>query len=356
MKTHTARQFGVALLLIALLAAAFLLFPPHRPLAAAGPYATATARYTYTDMSRLDPFSGRGEKRAVNVAFWYPQVAPRGEPFPLVVFSHGGLATETSNESLFLELASHGYVVASIGHPYHALWTRGEDGRTTLVSWEYFGELQREDAKTDKQQSYRYYQKWMATRTGDINFVIDTILAKAAGGADGVYALVDGARIGVMGHSLGGAAALAMPRQRDDIDVVVALEAPFLYDIVGVKEGEFAWLDAAYPAPVLNIYSDSSWSHLAEWPQYARNHELLASASPTTISLHLPGAGHFSLTDLALASPLLTRLLEGGSPRLDREGYLRAVNQACLEFFDRYLKDGADSSARISTYATESTP
>lgn len=331
------RRVGLILVLVLLVATPFVLFPPHRPLPATGPHGVATARDTYTDMRRLDPFSGRGEERRVNVAFWYPQVVSRGETFPLVVFSHGGLGTETSNESLFLELASHGYVVASIGHPYHALWTRGEDGHTTLVSWEYFGELQREDAKADRQQSYRYYQKWMATRTGDINVVIDTILAKAAGGAGGVYALVDGARIGVMGHSLGGSAALAMPRQRDDIDAVIALEAPFLYDISGVEGGEFAWLDAAYPAPVLNIYSDSSWSHLAEWPQYARNHELLSSASPTAVSLYLAGAGHFSLTDLALASPLLTRLLEGGPPTLDREEYLRAVSQACLEFFDRYL-------------------
>lgn len=339
MKGRTFRCFGLILVLVLLAATPFVLFPPHQPLPVTGPHAVATTRHTYTDVSRVEQFSGQEKNRRVNVAFWYPQVAPRGETFPLVVFSHGGLGTETSNESLFLELASHGYVVASIGHPTHALWTRGEDGHTTFVSREYFNELQREDAKTDKQQSYRYYQKWMATRTDDINFVIDTILAKAAGGTGGVYALVDGARIGVMGHSLGGSAALAMPRQRDDIDAVIALEAPFLYDIIGVEEGEFLWLDAAYPAPVLNIYSDSSWSHLAEWPQYARNHELLASASPTAVSLHLPGAGHFSLTDLALASPLLTRLLEGGQPTQGRAGYLRAVNQACLDFFDRYLKN-----------------
>lgn len=339
MNGRTLRRLGLILGVIILLATPLLVFPPHQPLPATGPHAVATARATYTDESRIEQYSDTGAKRRVNVAFWYPQAAPRGETFPLVVFSHGGLGTETSNESLFFELASHGYVVASIGHPTHALWTKGEDGHTTLVSWEYFGELQREDAKTDKQQSCRYYQKWMATRTGDIHFVIDTILAEAAGGAGGVYALVDGARIGVMGHSLGGSAALAMPRQRDDIDAVIALEAPFLYDIIGVEKGEFSWLDAAYPAPVLNIYSDSSWSHLAEWPQYARNHELLASASPTVVSLHLPGAGHFSLTDLALASPLLVQLLEGTSTAVDHTAYLQAVNQACLDFFDRYLKN-----------------
>jgi hypothetical protein len=55
-------------------------------------------------------------------------------------------------------------------------------------------------------------------------------------------------------------------------------------------------------------------------------------------NLHLPGAGHFSLTDLALVSPRLVRFLEGEPPSWESDDYLRAVNQACLEFFDRYLK------------------
>lgn len=73
-------------------------------------------------------------------------------------------------------------------------------------------ETQRENAKTNKLQSFRYYQKWLKTRTADINFVTDTILVKTAESASGMYALVDGTRIGLMGHSLGGSAVLAIPR------------------------------------------------------------------------------------------------------------------------------------------------
>lgn len=331
------RRWGWVILPLAVAAAlTILFFPPYKPLAPTGPYHIAVERHTFTDSQRIESFSKRGENRQVNVACWYPE---NGETFPLVVFSHGGLGTQNSNASLYLELASHGYVVCAIGHPYHALWTTNEDGRTTFVSLEYFRELQRENAHTDKPQSYRYYQNWLATRTADIHFVLDTILANAAAGAGGVYARVDGAHIGVMGHSLGGSAALALPRQRDDVDAVIALEAPFLYDILGVENDEFVWLNEAYPVPVLNIYSDSSWSHLAEWPQYARNAASRTGASETTVSLYLPGAGHFSLTDLALASPLLTSLLEGGESTRNRVEYLRAVNQACLEFLERYLNN-----------------
>ena len=44
------------------------------------------------------------------------------------------------------------------------------------------------------------------------------------------------------------------------------------------------------------------------------------------------------MTDLVLASPVLTRLLEGGQPNHDPAAYLKTVNQACLEFLNRYLK------------------
>ena len=339
------RRFAWAVLGVFMALILALLFAPHQPLAATGPYSVATTRSTYTDSSRIEQYSSSGAKRRVNVSFWYPQNAGVGETYPLIVFSHGGLGTEDSNESLYLELASHGYVVASIGHPYHALWTKDEGGRTTFVNLDYFQELQQEDPQRDKAASYRLYQQWMATRMGDISLVIDAILDEASNDAGGVTSLVDEARIGVMGHSLGGSAALGIPRRRADIDAVIALEAPFLADIVGVEGEEFVWTDEIYPVPVLNIYSDSSWSHLSQWPQYARNAGWLADAPETAVNLYLPGGGHFALTDLSLASPLLTWALEGGQARHDRKAYLQDVNRACLEFFDRTLRD-SDSNRR----------
>ncbi len=331
--------FAVLLLLAAGVLFAVLFLPKHPPLTVTGPYPPETIRFTWHDPQRIDPYSPNGTNRQVNVVFWYPQSAAPGETFPLVIFSHGGLGTETSNQSLYRELASHGYVVVSIGHPFQAIWTKSDDGRITFVNAGYFGELQREDAKTDPQRSLDYYRKWLAVRTGDINLVMDTIRVKVDEKNGGLFERIDPTRIGVMGHSLGGSAALAMPRLRQDVDAVIALESPFLYDIIGVKNDQFVWLDEDYPVPVLNIYSDSSWPHLTEWPQYARNADLLANPQANSIHLPILGAGHFSLTDLSLVSPLLTSLLEGRSSNPDPRATLQKVNRACLEFFDRYLKN-----------------
>lgn len=315
----------------------FVLFPPSQPLETTGPYSITSVAYSYIDAGRLDPYANTGKNRTVNVHFWYPEARDAGALYPLVVFSHGGLGLASSNTSLYRELASHGYVVCAIGHPYHAFWTRGEDGRFTFVNMAYFRELQEEDPRRDIKQSVDYYQKWMTVRTDDINFVIDTVLQQSAAGADGVYALIDGAKIGVMGHSLGGSAALAMPRQREDIAAVIALEAPFLYDIVGTNGSDFIFTSAPYPVPVLSLYSDSAWGHLSQWPQYARNAELLADPPENAFNAYLPGAGHFSMTDLALTSPFLVQLLEGGTVETDPGEYLVTINERCLDFFGRFL-------------------
>jgi dienelactone hydrolase len=330
---------GILILLLVFLAMIpAIVFPRYERISPTGSYPIETAKFTLVDQSRDELFTIGQDYRKVNVSIWYPQNPQNDETFPLIIFSHGGLGTITSNESLYLELASHGYVVYSIGHPYHALWTEDENGSVTWVDMDYFLELQEEDPKKDKVQSYNYYQKWMKVRTDDINFVLDTILDNSDTRIEEINASIDVDSIGLIGHSIGGSAVLAMPRLRDDIDAVIALESPFLFDIVGVQDDEFIWLEDEYRVPVLNIYSDSSWENLTNWSQYAQNVAMLAESSDDISNLYLPGAGHFSLTDLSLASPFFTRILEGGDPSVEYRTYLRAVNDAVLEFFNQYLK------------------
>lgn len=118
-KEYSARHIvSKAIAMIILLAIAdmpAILMPQYKSIEATGQYVVATAAYTYTDQSRVETYTATGAKREVNVAFWYPENA--NGTYPLVVFSHGMFGVKMSNESLFRELASHGYVVCSIDHP-----------------------------------------------------------------------------------------------------------------------------------------------------------------------------------------------------------------------------------------------
>ena len=159
---------------------------------------------------------------------------------------------------------------------------------------------------------------------------------------------MDVKKIGVMGHSLGGSAALCVGRQRSDVSAVIVLESPFLCDIEGVEKDEFVFTSEMYPVPVVNVYSDASWSHLSEWPQYAENYALLSGDQNTAFSVHISGAGHFSLTDLPLSSPLLAQILERVKPTQNSEECLEIINKVSLEFFDANLKDRGEFSPPIS--------
>ena len=53
--------------------------------------------------------------------------------FPLIVFNHGYFSYIEGNSFLLIELASHGYVVLSVGHPYEGASADYDDGTYTLV-------------------------------------------------------------------------------------------------------------------------------------------------------------------------------------------------------------------------------
>lgn len=320
-----------ASLLIASLPA--IIFPEYRPLPTTGEYQVVMATRHYSDASRIETYSKHGGARILSAGFWYP--ADVEDVFPLVVFSHGSFGTRKSNETLFRELASHGYVVCSIDHTYQCFYTTDTFGNVLLMSSEYLDEIRRENAREDKQKSLELYKKWMDIRTGDINFVINTIKADVS---DVLYGRINTEKIGVTGHSLGGAAALGIGRMRSDIGAVVSLEAPFMCDILGVENDGFVFMDAAYPVPVLNVYSDSSWPYLVQWPQYGENVRLLSDSDKDVYNLHIAGVGHLSLTDLSLASPILTRILNGHASSVSAEECLQRINKECLAFFDYYLK------------------
>ena len=57
-----------------------------------------------------------------------------GQKFPLIIFNHGYISYREGNSYLLIELASHGYVVISVGHPYEALLTEFDDGTSVRTA------------------------------------------------------------------------------------------------------------------------------------------------------------------------------------------------------------------------------
>ncbi|MNM96303.1 isoform II [compost metagenome] len=334
-----------------------LIFPQHKLPEVTGKYKVNTVAYTYTDNSRIETFNNQGLKRKANIKFWYPSVG--GKKFPLVVFSHGAFGIRDSNTSTFMELASNGYIVCSIDHPYHSLYTLDTDGKFTMVDRSFIQEVvDVNNGVYDDETAYKLEKKWLKLRTDDMNFVLDMIIKNSKDkGSDQVYQLIDSDKIGLIGHSLGGAASAQLGRERRDIDAVINLDADLLGEEVGFVDGKPVINHEIYPVPLLSIYSDTMKNLMARVtdPDIVLPQKLISATAPNAYEVYIKGTNHLSLTDLPLVSPFLANMINGSiknsgsAQEADKYYVINTMNRTVLKFFDCYLK-GKGSFDSAGTY------
>lgn len=143
-----------------------------------GPYKVGTITYDWTDSSRREEkCNGADVKRELMVQVWYPaentenlkkapytkdapeiirglekyyfikpfllrklkdvqthsfinaQLSSKSVKYPVLIFSHGMVGSRNQNTFQAEELASHGYIVVAVDHPYYAAATVFSDGR-----------------------------------------------------------------------------------------------------------------------------------------------------------------------------------------------------------------------------------
>ena len=210
-----------------------------------GPDSVGTRVLRLMDSNREDPFLENGTKRELLVRFWYPadlnqscvtaEYTPREVwsyfsqlmrlplpsvttnscqdaevaegAHPVVVFTHGYTGTFTDYTFLFEELASRGYVVASVDHTYEASAVQFPDGRFAHSGFgSHLGQTLLED-----EASLAFA---LSVRLDDLKFVADELL-HLNGTANGPFSnRLDTSRMAIAGHSMGGLAA-ALTVQHD---------------------------------------------------------------------------------------------------------------------------------------------
>jgi dienelactone hydrolase len=334
-----------ALLLLAAALVPALIFPQHTPPILTGPFTVAVSSEIFTDNSRIETFTASGEHRQIGIECWYP--ADASDVFPLILFSHGAFGIRTSNLSTYMELASNGYVVCSLDHPFHSLYAANAAGRMVIADRAFIQEVM--DANRDIFDDgieFELTQKWMALRTADLHFILDTILARAGDpGSGDAYAAIDPNRIGLIGHSLGGAAVTQLARERAGVHAVVNLDSNPLGEYLDYAGGSFTINTQPFPVPLLVIYSDDMMRIMADLPpdSPAADVRLVLTSSPSAYEFHIAGTDHLSLTDLPLVSPFLANFLIqsvqiGGGEKADTLEVIEEMNATVLSFFNAYLK------------------
>lgn len=308
-----------------------IIFPNLNPIKPTGEYEFDTIAYQIEDTARTDEYNS-DSNRKLSILAYYP-INPEKE-CPLFVFSHGGISFNTSNISLYSELASNGYIVLSIAHTYQTLSTE-IDGKKFSIDTAFRKELMSENSHKDINDSFSCYQKWMSVRINDIDFTINDALIKMRNNYK-FFEKIDETAIILSGHSLGGAAAYGTARKRKDVAAVVALESPYLADIVGVDGNDFIWDESEYDCAMLNFYSDSGYSLIENDHKYFQNKKYLKNEGNIEYR-YIKGSNHYTLTDLVRTSPLLCQIL-GGGYSLPGKQSLKTINETTLDFLNRVVR------------------
>src|ERR1019366_693603 len=148
-------------------------------------------------------FIDRDTARVHSHALQDAVMASQDKTFPVVIMRAGAAALVANYTTLAEDLASHGYVVVGFDAPYRSMITVFPDGRVIARAPQNNVELQSGQQQT--QLAERLAESW----SRDSSFALDQMEQLNASGSSGLFfAKLDLTRVGIFGHSLGGATAL----------------------------------------------------------------------------------------------------------------------------------------------------
>ncbi len=262
----------------------------------------------------------------------YNNTPPANGRFPLIIFSHGLGGMRTQNTILMEELASHGYIVVGMDHPFDA-------NATIFPTLKSDGNLKFADYRsaipegTSDSLWLTIRNNQLDTRISDILFILQKLDKKETL----IDENIDFTQIGVVGHSFGGATAVLSAMINERIKAVVALDGWFV---------PFALLDNETKLNVPFLYiGQERWD---SWNEERHLHYLdLLIKQSTTVAYHIAvkGARHYDFADVPLFSPIAPIIGLTGFP--NGEQIVSIVNSTTLQFFNKYLKNNLNHNFSI---------
>lgn len=365
--TGVINQFQGAALLGLGIALPVLLPVPRLP-APRGRYPIGTHTLWLVDRSRPEKLAGDGRRRELMVQVWYPAgrttssaaaswienwnvvedalarrlrwprfllhyaglarthavpdvpLAEGPGPFPVILYSHGWTGFRTASLPQVEALASRGYVVVTIDHPYAALVTCFPDGRVVMNDSSYLGmDIDEELLRSRGRSLIDMYAE-------DVIFVLNELDRGVRGAFGARFAgRLDLERVGVLGHSMGGAAAVCAAQRDDRIRAGVGLDA-WVWPMTAEQ------LATSLSQPFL-FMSSERWSRSVN---EVRVRDLYLQAASECYRVVVRGILHRDFTIQPLLSPVLPLLGLSGSVPAHR--LLDIIEDYVVAFFEQHLE------------------
>jgi dienelactone hydrolase len=301
---------------------------PAQMRAAAGPPG-GPMRFVTRDVSKVHGHSTRDS-----------DLSPQQRSYPVVIMRAGASARVINYSTLAQDLASHGYVVVGFDAPYRTGVVAFPDGRVMRRTPENNPEL-----CLGREEQERCLNRLLTAWTADIAFVLDRLERLNASDRSGkLTGRLDMTRVGVFGHSFGGAAAAQFchedPRCKAGIDVDGAPHGSVIQE--GIRQ------------PFMFLLSDHGDSSDPASRQIKADIQSIYERLPPDgrLRIAIRGANHFTFSDdgALLKSGLVRAVLRVfGKLGIDGRRQLAVTTYCVHRFFDAYLKGTSASRLDISS-------
>jgi dienelactone hydrolase len=261
--------------------------------------------------------------------------APEGQGYPVVIYSPGFGSWRNASTALTEELVSHGFVVVTIDHPYDGIAVEFPNGaivkaRPLVVPG---------NMKTLTYGAwYAMVKTLLVVRVADVRFVIDVLAALDKGRNPDAErhplpghftGALDLHRIGMFGHSLGGATTAQAMRIDTRIRAGLSLDGP-----IPATKGT-----ACTEQPIILIRSvDPAIERLTVPSWISAAHSLCG----WRLSVVLHGSGHNDFTDLTVFARQLAlsqrQRAAWALGSIDADKAVATERTYVNTFFERWLK------------------
>jgi hypothetical protein len=367
-----------------------------------GEYYVGTKNLFYTDISRKEKLTLTwGDKRRLQVKIWYPSdargemenmylkdysattlwenyrifndsklffdslksyktysyenvpVSEKREKFPLIIFSPGYYFGLDDFYTVLMEnLASHGYIVVSITHPYDQVIANTAEGEVLKIKkyrmtkaylqWKKveFMRKKNPDTTNAKQtnrilraylRGMKVFDKSVNLWTKDIQFVLDTLENTISlNTPDKLYSKMDFSKVGTLGQSVGGAVAGQACLVDERIKAGINLDCFQFGDLYQQEMKK----------PFMLLQSDS-------YPLWAIANKIIYSKTNPFYSININDSRHFIFSDCSIFPVKVNEKMKELIGEGDNNGNIQLINAYIIDFYHHYLLQETSKTTMI---------
>lgn len=318
-----------------------------------GPYQVGTINYFWIDKIRDEIFTkDKSDKRHLLVQVWYPTqinhsenfspyiLNPQefGEPtqqikdmfpiktnaildapiasnkknFPIILFSHGMGMTRFSSTFLMEHLASHGFIIFSIGHSFFDGAVVFPDGYRP--EQDFYPELVQSKSQDDSNKNHIHFV--LEAFQKDTEFILIQIERLNETPGERFNDKLDLSRIGICGWSIGGINAAQMCKKN------IRIRAGINFD--GLVGGDVVKDGIEKPFMVMKSGADVPENMLSYENSFLRN------STNDIYRITIYGAVHTNFSDMGLFNSSM-----GGE--IDTKYCFNIINHITLAFFSKFI-------------------